>query len=431
MADIFICYRRDDSSGHAGRLYDRVAARFGAGRVFMDIDNMPPGVDFVNEVERILQTVRVVLVVIGPGWLPAERWSRSRLENADDYVRLEIIAALKRKKVKVVPVLVNGATIPSADRLPEEVRPLVRRHALDLRDSAWERDVTKLLDGIGRIVTPTHEGAPKPARNAGRAEEGRAPRPARKKRPTRQKSSQPPARKPGTSRAVAEQEPQPGQRKKKAPRNGGAQQKAAQQKPAQQKPAQKKPSQQKPGQQKPAQQKPGQQKPAQQKPGQQKPGQQKPAQQKPAQQKPAQQKPAQQKPAQQKPAQQKAARPKQKGALSAASTTGNSAGKKSGQTPQPARKSGSAGNKSAGKQPSSSRPPGTGAKRPAKSEAPRQGAVSNRKPGTPKSGGPGRPKAAGGGGAQPKAKKPGGGGGSARGISSAAGRRPPQGRRAR
>ena len=120
MSDkIFINYRREDSIGTAGRLRDRLAEAFGEENLFMDVDNIPAGVDFVADLNSQVAACRVFLAVIGPNWLDAKDESGvRRLDNPDDFVTIEIAAALARD-IRVIPVLVDNARMPKADKLPE------------------------------------------------------------------------------------------------------------------------------------------------------------------------------------------------------------------------------------------------------------------------------------------------------------------------
>ena len=153
MAGVFISYRREDSPGHAGRIFDRVRARFGADVVFMDVTAIDAGVDFVDAIDSAVGTCDVLLAVIGPQWTSAvDRDGHRRLDSATDFVRLEIGGALKRN-VRVVPVLVDGARLPTAGDLPEELQPLLRRNAVELRDARWDADIEQLIASLERIVT--------------------------------------------------------------------------------------------------------------------------------------------------------------------------------------------------------------------------------------------------------------------------------------
>ena len=109
---IFISYRRDDSRHAAGRLVDRLAQIFPRDQLFMDIDAIEPGLDFEEVINEKLEACDVMLAVIGPNWATSRDESGAlRLEDPDDFVRLEIAAALKRD-IRVIPVLVDGAKIP-------------------------------------------------------------------------------------------------------------------------------------------------------------------------------------------------------------------------------------------------------------------------------------------------------------------------------
>ena len=146
MPNIFISYRREDSAGYAGRLYDRLSGHFGAESVFMDIDTLEPGVDFVEVIERAMSQCDILLVLIGQRWLnAADSTGQRRLDNPEDFVRLEIQAGLDRG-IRVIPMLVEGAAMPSSRDLPEVLTKLARRNALELSDTRWHTDVDKLLD---------------------------------------------------------------------------------------------------------------------------------------------------------------------------------------------------------------------------------------------------------------------------------------------
>ncbi len=158
MAKIFISYRRYDSAGHAGRLFDRLHQQFGRDQVFMDVAGIEPGVDFAEVIDQAIGSCDVVLVVIGKQWSAAvDAAGRRRLEDPADFVRLETATALKRK-VRVVPVLVEGASLPRESDLPEDLRSLGRRQAFELRDTRWEADITALAEALSRVV-PKATGA--------------------------------------------------------------------------------------------------------------------------------------------------------------------------------------------------------------------------------------------------------------------------------
>jgi len=152
MKKIFISYRRDDSSGHTGRLLDSLQQRFGKANVFRDLEDLEPGVDFVAALEKALSESDVMLVIIGSGWTSASGPMGRRLEQQDDIVRIEVGTALGRDEVRVIPVLVAQAKMPEAKDLPDELRPLVRRNAIELTDMRWEYDVGRLGDTLAKYV---------------------------------------------------------------------------------------------------------------------------------------------------------------------------------------------------------------------------------------------------------------------------------------
>src|SRR5262249_29740154 len=139
MASIFISYRREDTGGHAGRLCDRLTARFGGDRVFMDIQDIHPGQNFATSIEETMATCDCVIAVIGPRWVETVQ---KRAQSGEDFVRHEIGAALKRH-VTIVPVLVGGARMPAAADLPAELAELSFLNALEIRDERFDRDVVE------------------------------------------------------------------------------------------------------------------------------------------------------------------------------------------------------------------------------------------------------------------------------------------------
>lgn len=144
MTGIFISYRRNDSPGFAGRLAEALDTAFGAENVFRDIDDIRPGDDFVKAIHHRLQAVDVVLAVIGPDWLGASQDGRRRLDDPDDFVRIEIQLALAAGK-PVWPVLIGGAVMPLHNELPEPLRALALRQATVLDDASWKEDVARLI----------------------------------------------------------------------------------------------------------------------------------------------------------------------------------------------------------------------------------------------------------------------------------------------
>lgn len=142
---IFISYRREDAAGHAGRLCDRLNASLGGDRVFMDVEDIRPGQDFVRAIDETVAACDHLLVLIGPRWL--ETLAR-RPDAERDYVRHEVSAGL-RAGITLIPVLVAGARMPDATQLPEDLQPLARRNAVELRDDRFDDDVARLLAVLG------------------------------------------------------------------------------------------------------------------------------------------------------------------------------------------------------------------------------------------------------------------------------------------
>lgn len=152
---IFISYRRDDSAGYTGRLYDTLCTQFGADQIFMDTDQMEPGVDFVTVIEEAVGSSDVLLAVIGRRWLTSTEGNTRRLDNPRDFVRLEIVTALNRTvPVPVIPILVEGATMPPPSTLPDDMMMLSRRHAFELSDLRWKHDVARLISALEKRAGP-------------------------------------------------------------------------------------------------------------------------------------------------------------------------------------------------------------------------------------------------------------------------------------
>lgn len=150
---LFINYRREDSAGHTGRLFDKIKGHFGgAMEIFMDIDSIAPGVDFIQAVEQAVKECDVFVAVIGRYWLnAADKDGQRRLDKADDFVRVEIAAALKRD-ISVIPVLVHGANMPEQKLLPEVLVKLSGQHAIEITDTRWNYDVERLIKTIEEVI---------------------------------------------------------------------------------------------------------------------------------------------------------------------------------------------------------------------------------------------------------------------------------------
>jgi hypothetical protein len=151
MAGIFISYRRSDSAGSTGRLMDDLKAQFPDCPVFRDIEAIEAGADFVEAIDAAVKSCSVLLAVIGPRWLSAtNKDGKRRIDDPNDFVRLEISAALRRD-VRVIPVLVEDATMPSAEELPEDIKAFARRQAHELSDRRWDYDATQLFGALEKV----------------------------------------------------------------------------------------------------------------------------------------------------------------------------------------------------------------------------------------------------------------------------------------
>jgi TIR domain len=151
---IFISYRRQDTAAYAGRIYDRLSAKYGEDNVFMDIDRIEPGQDFVDVINKSVAEAGVLLVLIGREWMKmTDKSGVLRLNNPDDFVRLEILAGLEQKTV-IIPVLLADAEMPSAQALPAPLQPFARRNAIEISDSRFHSDVDRLIESIEKIFNP-------------------------------------------------------------------------------------------------------------------------------------------------------------------------------------------------------------------------------------------------------------------------------------
>jgi hypothetical protein len=151
-AGIFISYRRADAGYPAGWLHDRLAAHYGPGRVFKDVDSIRPGDDFAAKISAALGSCAVLLAVIGPQWLTAAGEQGRRLDDPGDFVRREIEAALSRE-VLVIPVLVAGARPLEANDLPGSLQKLADRQAVRLNPDQFGSDAGRLLSVLDAALT--------------------------------------------------------------------------------------------------------------------------------------------------------------------------------------------------------------------------------------------------------------------------------------
>ncbi|MDP3688630.1 MAG: PASTA domain-containing protein [Sulfurimicrobium sp.] len=161
MPGIFISYRREDTAGHAGRIFDRLREKFGLDKVFMDVAGIEPGVDFVEAIDRAVGSCDVLLVIIGKKWLTCTDASgKKRLDDPKDFIRLETATALRRD-IRVIPVLVQDAAMPGEGDLPDDLKKLARRQATEINDTHWDTDTGQLVETLTKLL----HGERKPAQS--------------------------------------------------------------------------------------------------------------------------------------------------------------------------------------------------------------------------------------------------------------------------
>ena len=154
---IFISYRRDDSAGYAGRIYDRLATHFGKDAIFMDVDTIAAGLDFVEVLENAVQSCDVLVALIGRQWLNIkDAAGKRRLDNPQDFVRIEVTAALNRG-IRVIPVLVDGTPMPNSDQLPSDLKLLARRNAVPVSHYSFHNDANRLIEQLDLALKAAEE----------------------------------------------------------------------------------------------------------------------------------------------------------------------------------------------------------------------------------------------------------------------------------
>ena len=154
MSTVFISYRRTSTAGEARALFNDLAARLGENSVFMDVQSIALGRDFRDVLREVTASCDLMLVLIGLNWADAkDERGRIRLEDPDDYVRLEIEAALKRN-IPITPEMVQGADMPAPEQLPVEIRNLAYRNGFELSHARWESDVREMIRRLDLHVPP-------------------------------------------------------------------------------------------------------------------------------------------------------------------------------------------------------------------------------------------------------------------------------------
>jgi hypothetical protein len=165
--NIFINYRRGDDPGFTQALFSRLEQAFPPERLFMDVDNIAPGLDFMQVLNDEVARCDVLIAVIGKNWLgAADESGERRLDNPDDFVRIEIESALSQKK-RVIPVLVNDAKMPRSTELPEGLKPFARCNAVRLTHERFRADTQGLIEALEDVLSEA-EAARKAEDDAGR-----------------------------------------------------------------------------------------------------------------------------------------------------------------------------------------------------------------------------------------------------------------------
>ncbi len=166
---VFISYRREDSAGQAGRLCDSLSSRLPTATIFMDVGAIELGVDFATAIADAIASCDVMLALIGKRWITAATDDGSRrLDDPDDYVAMEIAAALERD-TRVIPVLLEGAEMPRAVDLPARLQGLERRNALTLDTVSWSRDIEALISPLHKLLPESPRQATGASHRSGRA----------------------------------------------------------------------------------------------------------------------------------------------------------------------------------------------------------------------------------------------------------------------
>jgi hypothetical protein len=156
MSKVFISYRREDAAGYAQAIYTQLERQLPRDHIFMDVDTIDGGVDFVTRIEQAISESHVVIALIGKRWMGRRDNTPPRIYDPQDFVRLEIEAALSRD-IRVIPVLVDGANMPSIDELPPSLQPILRRHALELSNTRFRFDLERVSQTVQKALGSPNE----------------------------------------------------------------------------------------------------------------------------------------------------------------------------------------------------------------------------------------------------------------------------------
>jgi TIR domain len=159
VSKVFISYRREDAAGYAQAIYGQLEHHLPRDQIFMDVDTVEPGIDFVSRIVQGVSESDVLIALIGKRWKGERENAAPRIHDPEDFVHLEIVAALSRD-IRVIPVLVDGASMPRLEELPLSLQPLVRRHALELSNTRFRFDLERVSQAVQRALVPP--SIPKP-----------------------------------------------------------------------------------------------------------------------------------------------------------------------------------------------------------------------------------------------------------------------------
>jgi hypothetical protein len=173
---VFISYRRDDSGGFAGRVYDRLVKSLGRDSVFFDVvDDIRADRDFVKVLSERVGRCDALIAVIGRNWVASADNGNRRLDDPNDFVRVEIESALARK-IRVIPVLVDGAAMPRADDLPDCLKKFPYRQGIEISHTRFDADVKRLTRALAFLDEElTRATPPKPNAWRGRSASDKKP----------------------------------------------------------------------------------------------------------------------------------------------------------------------------------------------------------------------------------------------------------------
>ena len=165
MRSIFISYRRNDTEGEAGRLFDDLVSEFGENSVFMDVAAIEAGRDFRKVIDESVSNCGVLLAILGKNWVDAkDENGKRRLDDPTDFVRLETASALRRD-IPVIPVLVRGAKMPRPEDLPDDLRDLAYRNCVELTHARWGSDLQLLMEALRRQLKIQKSGPVAPVKS--------------------------------------------------------------------------------------------------------------------------------------------------------------------------------------------------------------------------------------------------------------------------